>query len=100
MECSCFCSNDEPWPEVCRTRHPRARKEHLCSECGETITIGEQHEHVRGKWDGYWMEFRTCQVCQRIRNDFCPNVHGVLRETIQDCLGVDYVTGQIWGEEG
>ena len=42
----------------------RARKEHLCSDCGETITKGELYRKVVYPPDGYGLEtFKVCKSC-------------------------------------
>jgi len=73
----------------------QARKRWKCCECGERIEVGEEHEFVRGCWEGYWATYRTCAICLRIRNAyFCTWVYGSMRERLWEELGVDYITGE------
>ena len=92
--CDCSVSPyDHDGPTVCTTRTRRARKPHRCCECGEEIRPGEQYEAVRGLWEGYWDSYATCLTCVRIRRDYCPCgwIYGGLRETLMECIGLDYL---------
>jgi len=66
-------------------RNPRAKKEHICCECGETIKVGETYNKVTGKWDGNICSYKTCMPCANIRRDYYR---------MMDKLGFDYVTGK------
>lgn len=93
---SCDCSID--WydgPSVCQKTMRRARKPHVCCECGRTIEPGMRYEHVRGLWDGYWQTYRTCRTCRTLRHLHCPRgwIYGELRETLRECLGSDPYEG-------
>jgi len=90
-ECCCIYPDGEK-ATVGRTETRRARKEHVCDECRETIKAGETYEHVTGCWDGEWATFKTCWFCLRIREDFfpCGWNHGCLVEDFIDCNGWDY----------
>lgn len=94
--CACICSYDNEPAEFSSTKYVKARKEHPCCECGETITVGERYEYVFGKWDGYLDTYRTCMTCVNIRRDVCCNswTFTTLREDIWEVYGVDYVTGE------
>lgn len=37
---------------------PTARKEHRCIWCGETILVGEKHQHERSIYDGSFQNHR------------------------------------------
>lgn len=79
----------------------KARKEHKCCECGETIKKGETHEVASALWDGDWGTYRTCAICRTIRNAYCCTwYYGGLRETLWEYLELDYITGEtINGED-
>ena len=100
MECVCLIDGND-WgdpAEFYHEEHRKARKEHVCCECDETIKPGEMYEHVTGKWEDEIMTYKTCDLCVRIRNEYCCSwVFGQLREEIRQALGVDYVSG--WVEE-
>jgi len=96
MTYACDCSFDTSLcdgPEFCNEREVVARKQHYCCECGETIEPGQRYERVAGKWNGGIETYCTCLTCQRIRLDYCPGGwwYGGLRETISECLGIDYL---------
>jgi hypothetical protein len=70
LDCSC----DFDPPEFYHREIRRARKPHRCHECGGAIVVGEQYEHVRGKWEGYIDTFDTCERCVDIRTWLKNNV--------------------------
>lgn len=94
--CDCSCDYDDgEHPAVHTEQVVRARKTHVCCECGEEIKVGEQYERAKGLWDGSWGTYTTCIPCMRIRDDLCSCfIYGHLRETVWDCLGIDLVTGE------
>lgn len=92
--CSCACNIDYEPPEFFNDRIMRARKEHKCCECGEAICIGEKYEYITGKWDGNFDTFKTCLPCSRIRKQYGCAL-GSLRDDLWECLGMDYVTGEV-----
>ena len=61
--------NDCDWDpaRVYRSAIRKARKPHVCCECGGTIAVGERHEYVTANWEGTWCDFRTCPDCVVIR---------------------------------
>jgi len=92
---ACDCSYDGSGldlPSVSTTRTRTARKEHVCEECGGPIPKGAKYEYVRGRWDDEWVTHKTCMVCMRIREWYCPHgwVYGELAIQIEECLGFDY----------
>ena len=103
MECSCSCEVDTDSNGFSQTEMRRAAKVHCCCECGNDIVKGELHEHSTGVYDGGWYRYRTCLGCQRIRDDLCRCgfYYGSLREITRECLGFDYVTGDLerWAAE-
>jgi len=94
--CSCICSFDGEGPDVSDTNWPKARKEHMCCECGEAIKPGQRYERTSGLWDGAWSTYKTCEACARIRDDLCGCgfIYGELREAISEAFGFDYVMGE------
>lgn len=99
--CSCVCSIDGESADVSNVHWPKARKEHTCCECGAAIIPGQRYERASGLWDGSWDTYKTCKVCVSIRDDLCPRgfEYTFLRETIWECFGLDYVTGELYGED-
>ena len=93
MNCSCSCDyGSMEYPEFISETWPRARKAYKCCECGETIKVGEKHQSITGKWDGEILTYRTCEICAKIRDDFCrcaPFTY--LREEFMNCYDFDYL---------
>lgn len=88
----CYCAVDYDLPIIHRVETRKARRTHQCCECGEEILKGERYEHVSGLWDGKWAHFNTCCICRKIREDFGVNAYACLRETLQECLGIDFTS--------
>lgn len=86
--CCCYTGGDVELPALITITMRKARKEHKCYECGDTILPGDLYENVRGLWDGAWSEYKTCRVCTAIRRDFCCDgfIYGTLWETLHECL--------------
>lgn len=97
-ECICACY-DYDYPSNYKERNVKARKEHTCCECGETIKVGEVYQCATGIWSDEWRTYRTCMTCTHIRKDMCCNqfIFGTLRDDIVEFYGVDYVTGETFG---
>jgi hypothetical protein len=89
--CSCDFDGEPIYP--CTLSKRKARKPHKCEECGEPIKPGETYEHLKGLCDGYWVEWKTCTLCERIRRDFCAPL-GCLQDELYYALGFNYVTGE------
>ena len=73
-----MCQVDYDGPSFSTIRTVRARKEYKCFECGLPIVVGESHEYVSGKWDGYFDAFRTCSRCVAARRWLEVVCHGWL----------------------
>lgn len=78
----------------------KARKPHVCCECGARIQPGQAYEHVSGKWDGAIGQFKTCSLCVEIRTKFsCDGswafmrVWDSLREDLFDRLTTGCLVG-------
>lgn len=52
----------------------KARRDHVCIECGNKISRGEEYEFVKGKWGSEWETYATCLDCCQIRN-YIVTVH-------------------------
>lgn len=85
----CYC--DYEGPEFYHSDKRIARKRHRCTECGCRIELGEQYEHVWGKWDGDVSFHKTCLRCVELsrfvadKSDCNCIAHGRL---IEDCLDI------------
>lgn len=67
---SCIYADYGDVAEVFESKLVRGRKDHLCTECGDTINKGDLHEVARGLWEECWERFRTCARCLNIRHDY------------------------------
>ena len=63
--CDCL---DNP-PEFYNCRDVKGRKAHECCECLGVIAKGDQHEYVKGVWDGEFQDYRTCAACCAMRSE-------------------------------
>lgn len=54
--------------EVWKETFPRARKPHVCCECGQTIPKGRKHRSVFSVFEGDAMTSRTCLACEYVRS--------------------------------
>jgi len=44
----------------------RARKEHTCCECRQTINKGDPYFEISGLWEDRWCRFRQCEECHEL----------------------------------
>jgi len=49
----------------------RARKPHICGECGGEIPIGTEYRYERVVYDGHTSTHKTCPYCNLIRERMC-----------------------------
>lgn len=64
---SCMGMQPDELIEVLGSSIVKARKEHQCCECLDSILPGQKYENVRGIFEGEWVGYKTCQVCVNIR---------------------------------
>jgi hypothetical protein len=83
----CAVEDCEPFIVSTETK-PVARKEHLCSECGRTIRVGEKYHKLTGLCDGRWETDRTCNHCMAMSgfmHEMCGGYPlGELREELEE----------------
>ncbi len=74
-----------------------------CVECGEEIPAGQTYQQIIGRYEEWEGEYHTCLTCVAIRRHYCPwgYLIGGLRVAIEECLGMDYITGEVepWLDE-
>ena len=75
--------NDGEGPSCHSQAIRKARKEHVCSECRETIPKGTKYDYSSGIWDGRAESYKTCLLCIEIRDHFA-------------CEG--WIYEQLWGD--
>jgi hypothetical protein len=98
MEASaCSCDYDLDPVKVMREHWRKARKEHRCQECQETIAKGTVYWTCGFYSDGHWERLKRCKACYQIGEDYCCGVlgEGMVQEAVWELLGVDLVTGEV-----
>lgn len=50
-------------PRVHTDVQRRARKDHCCDGCAETIRRGDKYLYCSGLWDGRWDDYKYCLRC-------------------------------------
>jgi hypothetical protein len=94
LGCTCPCDWDVESPKLYKERKVRARKEHVCVECDEPISPGEEYWVIRLlDHDSDWSYWKICQPCMAIGCDLAGYCWGLgnLRNHIKECLGFDYM---------
>lgn len=56
-------ADDGCYPEWSRSERRRARKIHMCSECGRVISPGEHYLYAAGKTEGDLWFAKVCDHC-------------------------------------
>ena len=98
---ACECSYDNDCaPKVYNKTIRKARKEHWCTECSDTIKKGERYEYVTSFYDGGWSEYKTCLPCVGIAEDLGCRLHQGLVEQFQETFGWDYRYDQTDWDDG
>ncbi|OEU66208.1 MAG: hypothetical protein BA863_09200 [Desulfovibrio sp. S3730MH75] len=90
----CDIGESEP-PSFCRESNPKARKQHVCCECGSTIDKGEKYQRVEGMWEGDFATFKTCMFCIEAKEKSYENgdytrYEGIPFGQLWECIGMDY----------
>jgi hypothetical protein len=82
---SCVCAyvDEGYFSSFVDARIVKARKSHVCNECGREIAVGEKYEYVFGVWEGDPGVYKTCSDCLSARSVFF--------------CGGTWLYGQIWG---
>jgi hypothetical protein len=69
-DCSCVWVPDNDLPSFFSGEQRKARKEHVCCECGEKIEVGQTYQYDCGKWEDDFGAFKTCMDCIAAREAF------------------------------
>lgn len=89
MECSCTVDNDiAERAELISITTPKARKEHICTECKRTIAKTEEYRREFTKFDNETYISKTCEDCLSVREVFFSSgwYYGGIWEQIQDFI--------------
>jgi len=74
MECSCNMNTSaDEYYSFQDVKMVKARKIHICTECGEEIKKGDEYEYFKGVLNGDWDRYKTCKNCLSLRNMFFKN---------------------------
>ncbi len=81
-------------PRIFTEPKPKARKNHMCCECGSTILPGQKYEKITGLWDNF-ETYKTCSFCAEIRRkargEFDMDYdEGFVFGELWECVGFDY----------
>lgn len=88
MGCSCSINIDVDSNDFHSEKMVKAKKEHVCRECGRAILIGERYEYVFAKSEDHSFTVKTCSECVEIRNCFmCSWHYGRVFEYINNEIG-------------
>lgn len=71
-----YLSDDADPCEFWNKRMVTARKKHKCSECGNTIAVGERHQVVAYKFEGTFGSDRWCDPCCEAAAEFDYHIFG------------------------
>lgn len=87
MECSCDIGVDE-FSTMIDSRINKARKEHKCHECGDTINIGEKYHVQKEVYEGCFSTHKTCLPCMEVRDTYLINGYywGRIWEDLGECM--------------
>lgn len=68
---SCYVDEEGEPESVHRETWPRARREHKCCACGETIRCGDRHKRTFVVFEGDAETYRHCLRCAAIYRALC-----------------------------
>jgi len=70
--CACVYVGNYDGPDFTFSRKRKAKKEHVCCECGEKILPGSTYEYTVGRWEAGFRVYKTCLDCiSMIASFFC-----------------------------
>ena len=92
MECGISIDSSDEVGTTLQHKMVKARKPHLCGECGQEISKGDDYEIYTSALDGKISRERTCKTCVCLRDAFFSSwdfgtVREDLREHIRFVLG-------------
>lgn len=84
----CMVGDDDYW-ETFTSKKPKARKDHVCDECGRTIVKGEVYSYEGGlsfESDGFTF-YKTCAHCKAVCEWLIAICEGYLYNGVQEDIG-------------
>ena len=86
----CYCDINDG-PSVSWESHPIARKIHTCCECGSRIDPGEKYWLFKGVWEGEFLTFKTCEICENIRSEaISDGIECIAFECLYETVGSEF----------
>ena len=87
---------DAESPKIYRNEIRKARKTHICCECGSVIEVGELYDVFTGLWDRF-MTYKTCLFCIQVRATAHVDMglkydESIPFEQLWECVGMDYMS--------
>lgn len=90
---------DEP-VDVHAFHWPKARKQHECDACHETIRVGDKYVTETMLFDGAWETVKRCLRCEAIRKHLAKRMRGGDEgESPHWTLGCGHTYRERWGED-
>lgn len=88
-----MCDGEADVPSVWRSEWRRARLQHRCVGCSETILKGDRYHYCWGVYDGHPEHFKHCARCWVVYGyaDSRMREYGMLASLALDC-------GDIWDD--
>jgi hypothetical protein len=83
--------------DVYSEREPKARKEHMCCACKETIRVGDKYSRTAVIYDRSARTYIRCLRCQRIHEHLRTLGDGELWPDERLACGEEYT--EHWGKE-
>ena len=93
--CICIDVDEECRVHMLVEKTRRARTEHRCGECDETIAPGDLYLLECGTLEREFFTYKTCARCANVRAEYfpCGWYWGELRRDFKDAHGFDYTKG-------
>ncbi len=87
---------DSESPSICNESYPKARKKHICCECGSLIAVGEKYQKITGLWDDF-QTFKTCSFCADMREEARDSPYlnydeGIPFGQLWECVSMDFAS--------
>ncbi len=72
----------------------KARKEHVCSECGKPIKHSSEYHHIKALLDGTWFTHKVCGHCYAVfkwaSEEMCVALGGLYEQLASSDIATEY----------
>ena len=86
-----MCDTPDDVSDVWTEERRRARREHRCYACDETIRVGDVHRYTSSLYDGTWDSWRHCLRCAAMIEALHDRNPGI-------AVALDLNCGEIWDD--